>query len=229
VLVSSPLLILDGQSIKNSSSTKFLGVTLDECLEYKEQCLNLRNKLNSVPFMFVVLRRTIRNVALLKTVYYANVQSHLQFGIICWGNSVAISQVFTVQKKIIRALLGFRYKRSNLPLAPCKSLFIQLELLTLPSLFILECAKFFRKHPQYFTLNTEIHTYNTRRKNDISIHNNTKQTKSPTSNVARVYNKLPRVIKEIKAYQPFVKTLKKFLVEKCYYNVDDFHNEIWQS
>jgi len=226
VVLTSPLLALDGQILKTSTSTKFLGVTLDESLDYKEQCLNLRNKLSSAPFMFVVLRRTIRNVALLKTVYYANVQSHLQFGIICWGSSVAISQVFTVQKKIIRALLGFRYKRSNIPLAPCKNLFIQLEILTLPSLFILECAKFFRKHPQYFTLNTETHTYNTRRKTDISLPNN---TKSPTTNVAKVYNKLPRVIKEISAYNLFVKTLKKFLVEKSYYSVDDFQNEIWQS
>jgi len=37
------------------------------------------------------------------------------------------------------------------------------------------------------------------------------------------------VIKEIAAYNPFVKALKKFLIEKCYYNVKDFHEEIWQS
>jgi len=225
-LSTSPLLVLDGQVLKTSSSTKFLGVTLDESLDYKEQCLNLSNKLSSAPFMFVVLRRTIRNIALLKTVYYANVQSHLQFGIICWGNSVAISQVFTVQKKIIRALLGFRYKRSNTALVTCKNLFTQLEILTLPSLFIFECAKFYRKHPHYFPLQGQTHTYNTRRREDILL---PEITKSPTCNVARVYNKLPRVIKEITAYNSFVKTLKKFLLEKCYYSVKEYDEEIWQS
>jgi len=42
-------------------------------------------------------------------------------------------------------------------------------------------------------------------------------------------SKLPRVIKEITAYNPFVKTLKKFLLEKCYYSVKEFDEEIWQS
>jgi len=41
--------------------------------------------------------------------------------------------------------------------------------------------------------------------------------------------KLPKVIKEIEGYTPFVKALKIFLVEKCYYNVDDYNKEIWQS
>jgi len=61
---------------------------------------------------------------------------------------------------------------------------------------------------------------------DIAIVDN---NKSPTNNVAKVYNKLPRVIKEIKSYNTFVKTLKKFLVDKYYYNVNDYHAEIWQS
>jgi hypothetical protein len=221
VLEMSPLLFLDNNILHTSSQTKFLGVILDESLDYKEQCSNLIHKLNSAPFMFVVLRRTIKNVALLKTVYYANVQSYLQFGVICWGDSVAFSDVFTIQKKIIRALLGFCYKQSNIPLTSCKKLFVDLEILTLPSLFIFECAKYFRNHPHYFNLNS-----NTRRKADISIADN---NKSPTNNVARVYNKLPRVIKEIKSYKLFVKSLKKFLIDKCYYSVNDYHKEIWQS
>jgi len=72
----------------------------------------------------------------------------------------------------------------------------------------------------------ETHSYNTRRNADIAIVDN---NKSPTNNVAKVYIKLPRVIKEIKSYNTFVKTLKKFLVDKCYYNVNDYHAEIWQS
>jgi len=172
VLDTSPFLILDKKVLQTSSQTKFLGVILDDSLDYKEQCSNLVHKLNSAPFMFVVLRRTIKNLALLKTVYYANVQSHLQFGIVCWGDSVAFSDVFTVQKKIIRALLGFRYKRSNIPLTSCKKLFVDLEILTLPSLFIFECAKFFRNHPHYFNLNNNTHSYNTRRNADIAIVDN---------------------------------------------------------
>jgi len=226
VLKTSPVLFLDKKALQTSDTTKFLGVTIDETLEYKLQCTDLISKLSSAPFMFVVLRRNINNLSLLKSVYYANVQSHLQFGIICWGESVSFLEVFKIQKKVIRALLGYRYKRTNIPLIPCKDLFISLEILTLPSLFIFECAKFYRKHPNYFSLNSNTHSYNTRRNTDISIPEN---YKSPKINVASIYNKLPRVIKEIKSYNVFVKKLKKMLVEKCYYCVKDYREEIWQS
>jgi len=155
--------------------------------------------------------------------YLCSDRAKIQFGIICWGDSASFSDLFTTQKKCIRALLGYRYKCSNLPLMSCKELFSQLKILTLPSLFILECAKFCRKHPHYFRLNTATHSHNTRRNTDISV---TDTNKSPSNNVAKVYNKLPRNIKEIKSDNTFVKT---FLVVKCYYKVKDYHDEIWQS
>jgi len=98
----------------------------------------------------------------------------LQFGIVCWGDSVAFSYVFTVQKKIIIALLGFCYKRSNILLTFCKILFVDLGILTLliVSLFIFECATFFRNHPHYFNLNNNTHSYNTRQNADIAIIDN---------------------------------------------------------
>jgi len=41
---------------------------------------------------------------------------------------VAFSDVFTVKKKKkIRALLGFRYKRSNIPLTSCKNYLLTLK------------------------------------------------------------------------------------------------------
>jgi hypothetical protein len=225
-LKSSPLLRLDGQMLQTCDNTKFLGVFLDESLDFKIHCSQLKNKLSSSAFMFVILRQSIKDLGVLKSVYYAHVQSHLQFGILCWGNSVKAPSVFTTQKKIIRALLGYRYKRSNIALASCRDLFVRLGILTLPSLFIFECAKFFRKFPHYFALNTNTHRYETRRNKDIA---NTNKSKSPYNNVANMYNKLPRVIKEIEGFTPFVNALKIFLVQKCYYNVDDYNKEIWQS
>jgi len=71
--------------------------------------------------------------------------SHLQYGLICWGNSVLAITVFPTQRKIIRAMLGFRYLKS------CHELFAKLDILTLPSLYIYECSKFYRKHTHYFT------------------------------------------------------------------------------
>jgi hypothetical protein len=107
---TSPLLHLDGRVLQTSEYTKFLGVYVDESLDFKTHCcVNLNNKLSSSPFMFVILRRSTFNLATLKSVYFAYVQSHLQFGIICWGNSTLANLVFQTQKKIVRAMLGFRF------------------------------------------------------------------------------------------------------------------------
>jgi hypothetical protein len=85
--------------------------------------------------MFIILRRSTFNIATLKSVYFAYVQSHLQFGIICWGDSTSASVVFQTQKKIIRAMLGFRYKKYYKALKSGRELFQKLDILTLPSLF----------------------------------------------------------------------------------------------
>jgi len=66
-------------------------------------------------------------------------------------------------------------------------------------LFIIH--EFFRKFPHFFALNNDTHMYETRRNGDIANYN---KSKSPYNNVANMYNKLPRVIKEIEGYTPFV-------------------------
>jgi hypothetical protein len=176
--------------------------------------------------MFVILRRSTYNLATLKSVYFAYVQSHLQFGIICWGNSPSASVVFQTQKKIVRAMLGYRYKRYYKALKSGRELFPKLDILTLPSLYIFECSKFYRKHKYYFAQQSATHNHNTRRNADALV---TTHSKSPHNNVANTYNKLPRELKSIKSFDTFVSKLRKFLIEKCYYTLEDFKNEIWQS
>jgi hypothetical protein len=199
---------------------------LDERLNYKTHCAELVKKLNKCPFMFIMLKTSILDMAVLKSVYYAHVQSHLYYGILCWGNSVCSKDVFLVQKKIIRAMLGFRYKKYYKALVSCKELFAKLEILTLPSLFIYECCKFYRKYPNLFSSNSVRHHYMSRRKNDLIIEN---FAKSPKNNVIKAYNKLPKNLKEIREYNRFSKSLKLFLLEKCYYDINEYYSENWQS
>jgi nucleosome binding factor SPN SPT16 subunit len=105
------LLFLDEKSLQSSEQTKFLGVFVDESLDFKIHCTKLNTKLSSSAFMFVILRRSTYNIDSLKSVHFACVQSHLQYGLILWGNSALANTVFQTQRKIIRAMLGFRYKR----------------------------------------------------------------------------------------------------------------------
>jgi hypothetical protein len=51
----------------------------------------------------------------------------------------------------------------------CRQIFKELRILTIASLYILEVIRYLRRHHQFVELNSNIHTYNTRRKMDIHI------------------------------------------------------------
>jgi hypothetical protein len=110
------------------------------------------------------------------------------------------------------------------PRPPCRQLFKELNILTVVSLYILEVISYLRRHHQFVELNSNIHTYNTRRKMDIHIQSyKTDSYKGSVVNVgSRLYNKLPDYIKERESYKTFRKELKSFLLWHTFYSVEEF-------
>ena len=66
---------------------------------------------------------------------------------------------------------------------------------------------FIRKYCQYLQQNSKVHNYNTRRKMDIHVklHKTEVYKKSVINMGTKVYNNLPRFIKEIGGYKAFKK------------------------
>jgi len=62
------------------------------------------------------------NIEVPRVVYFANFQSFLEYGIILGGNSFYIGHVFSVQKRIIRIIVGVTSGCS------CSSLFRKLDI-----------------------------------------------------------------------------------------------------
>jgi hypothetical protein len=58
------------------------------------------------------------------TSMYAYFHSLMKYGIIFWGNSFDIKKVFTLQKKIVRIMMGVKSHNS------CRGLFKRLQILT---------------------------------------------------------------------------------------------------
>ena len=75
--------------------------------------------------------------------------------------------------------------------------FKELNILTLPSLYILEVTCFIRKYCQYLELNGYIHNHNTRWQKDIHIRScKTEMYKKSVINMGtKIYNNLPGFIK----------------------------------
>jgi hypothetical protein len=96
----------------------------------------------------------------------------------------------------------------------CRHLFKVLNILTLPSLYILEVTCFIKRYCQSLELNANVHDRNTRRKMDICKQSyRTNLYKNSVINMgSKIYNKLPDHVKEIDSYKVFLKKIKIILV-----------------
>ena len=119
--------------------------------------LVLVRKLSSVCYVMKKLSN-ILNIVTLRIVYFAYFQSLVNYGIIFGGSSSTMHNVFLMQKRIIRIMLGFG------PRSPCRGAFRKLDLLTVPSLYSYALMMFVVNNPDSFQSNFTIHFINTRQK-----------------------------------------------------------------
>jgi len=105
-----------------------------------------------------------------------------------WGNSLHSEEIFKVQKRIIRIIMNFSKNAS------CRQPFKELNVLPVPSQYILSVLLFLTKNEDQFMTNSQMHKITTRQTFDLYI---------PVANLT-VYQKgvlLPRY----QDLQPFTK------------------------
>jgi hypothetical protein len=110
-------------------NTKFLGIRLDNHLNWKDYTGQIIPKLSAACYVVTQMLH-IRNNNTLKSIYFAYFHSFVKYGIIFWGNSSNSTKVFTLQKKIIRIMVGAH------PRTSCRRLFKKSEILPVPSQYI---------------------------------------------------------------------------------------------
>jgi hypothetical protein len=126
-------------------------------------------KLESAVFLMSNLLKVVCLQELL-LVYYAYSDSIMQYGIVFWGASnAALNGVFVAQKKFVLCLAGERYWPAKERLCSCRPLFECLKLLPVFSIYLLECCKFARAHPDYFERTAEVHSHDTRHKAELFV------------------------------------------------------------
>jgi hypothetical protein len=155
----------------------------------------------------------------IQNTYFTKLHSLLRFAILCWGSrDVLTSKILGIQKRVMRLNAGV-YPRTL-----CRQLFKELNILTIVSLYILEVISYMRRHHQFVELNSNVHTYNIRRKRDINIQSyKTELYKRSVVNMgSKLYNKIPDYIKETESYKTFRKKLKSFLLRHAFYSVEEF-------
>ena len=144
----------EDKQINIINETKFLGIFINNNLFWKTHIASSRSKLSSACYSIRSVKPYV-TINTLKMIYYPYFHSVMTYGLLFWGNSPDSIQNFRLQKKIVRIMAGCRYRDS------CRKLFINLEILPLPSQYILSLLMFMIRNRNQFLVNSEIHHINT--------------------------------------------------------------------
>jgi hypothetical protein len=227
-----PVVKIGTEEISVERTGKLLGVNINDTINWLDQCRYVSSKLRMATFQFTKLKYKV-NDSILKLVYNSYVQSHMLYSIVIWGGSNYLDLVFIAQKRALRALAGIRYWRCNEQLESCKPLFVRYEILTVYSLYILECMKYLTKNRVNFKRYSELGLDNRRQtrnshKNaciyDLYVKNCDRKMlcQSPDVMIPRIFNALPVTIKMTECDTEFIGKVKKYVLENQFYSLKEF-------
>lgn len=200
---------------------KFLGLYLDREMTFKPHIAHLCGKLSSINYL---LRKVAEcsDSGVTRMAYMGLFQSRLMYCILAWGNSTGWLSVFRQQKMAVRIMSGIRVRES------CRPYFRELQILTFPALYIRQCLMFIKSDEAGFITHDQVHTYNTRNKENLIIpqHRLEITHKNFLTNAIKMYNYLPSQIKQLPPSK-FKTSIQKLLIEMCPYDLNEFFNHVW--
>ena len=115
--------------ITNTFETKFLGLIIDDTLNWMQHTDHLCKKMASACYALSFVKQSLPRETL-KIIYYAHVHPILSYGIIFWGNCSFAHKVFIMQKRIIRVLANAGPRDS------CRVIFRNTKIFTLYSQYV---------------------------------------------------------------------------------------------
>ena len=167
--VSNLKVRINGTEIEEKCTTSFLGVQIDNKLNWKTHISHICKKV-SKSIAILRLVRSIFPLNILKRIYMSLIYSHINYCILIWGGADKgiIEPLFKLQKKAIRIISRSGYLDHTAPL------FKSLALLPVYKVYDLNCSLFIYKClncsyvPELrlkILRNSEYHEYNTRGRN----------------------------------------------------------------
>jgi hypothetical protein len=216
-----PLVMIGEEILTELVSTKFLGLYIDSGLTWKSHVEHLCSKISSKLYLLRYLS-SYCTFQIMLTSYYGLIFPYLNYGIALWGSCSKkdFQRLFVIQKKVLRIVGKINSRES------CKPLFQQNNILTLPSIYILETCTF-AKFKSKLIIGSEYHNHDTRFKNNFRTnqHNLKLFEGLPNEIGSKILNTLPHNLKNENAPMKFRKKLKSYLLKKIYYKIEDIFQE----
>ena len=212
---------IGGKRLQVATSSKFLGLWIDNKLKWTEHVCKLLLKLQTRKSLLMRGKRLL-TIHAKKILYFAQIQSNLTYGLLIWGPMISneeLKKLSKLQDKCIDLIdhrLSVLETYRKYSILPFQKL-IELEmyktwhkcyLSKLPSKLICLMKEDHNK------VNLEKqHSYNTRNKREINLPLATSTVYKNSFYVkgSKLYSDLPSEIKEEKNYKLFVQRCKKYL------------------
>lgn len=204
--------------ISTTDCVKFLGVYLDNKLTWEKHANNICNKVSKHIFLLRGLAKTVSQTTLL-TAYYGLIHSQITYAILVWGHSPHAATVFAIQRRAIRVIAGLGYRDD------CRDAFKNLKVLTLCSIYVLQCLLHVKENESKYIKRDTIHLYHTRNSNKLQTDflRLTKTRDGAGYYGIKFFNLLPYEIQKLN-YKHFKTVVKKFLTDNAFYDINDFTN-----
>lgn len=194
--------------IQTADQVKYLGITFDRHMRWDMHILNIIKTLRSILYKYKYLNK-ILDVSEMKVIYYALIETRLTYGIIGWGGAAKCHQkkLDVLQKKFLKIMLN----KNNT--YPSDLLFSEAKILDLRQIYFHKIVidQFKNKNK----LSYIDHKYFTRNKsNDIAktiLSSKTIGQRGYHHVSTRLYNSLPKHIKDISNMSLFKKQTKMYI------------------
>ena len=103
-------LIMNRKALQQKDHVKYLGILLDEHLNWKYQIKNVSVKVSRGVGILAKLRPFLKE-KLLRNIYHSLVYSHLSYGVQAWGSAdpTSLRKINVLQNKAVRIMSGKQY------------------------------------------------------------------------------------------------------------------------
>ena len=207
--------------LERVNCTKFLGVTVDSELNWKQHITSVENKLSSIIGILYRIRFKITKKAAL-LIYDALIYSHLSYCNLLWASTYksSLDKLFILQKRALKNCLNLpKRTETNIVFELADKLSVyQINKLQTASFIFCSVNKITPKlFHSYFNCVAELHTYSTRRNNNLQIifakkvvRRNCIKVKGP-----KLWNDIPLTIRESHSLYLFKRCYKIYLKSSC--------------
>ena len=173
IMSTNAELKIEGEAISEVTKTKFLGVIIDNRLNWQHHISYISCKIAKGIGIIIKLRKFLNNESL-RSLYYAFIYPYLMYCNHIWGNacSVYLNKLNVLQKKVVRIMAGVKPRTStanlfdNLDIMRVNDLNIYLIALVMYQVHISEVIDVFQC---LFTTNKNIHSHETRQADHFNI------------------------------------------------------------